>query len=176
MNDWNAPPWNGPPPYGLAMMQDEMLTRGVLSRRCLAWFVDLALIAGLLAVSWMLLFTFGLMTLGLGMPLLGLLPVVPFCYHFFFLAGMGATPGQALFGLLVARNDDLGKPGPLQALISTLIYYLTLATSGLLLLVALVTTRHRTLHDLISGLVVVRARALTAPVGSWNMTGGSPYA
>jgi uncharacterized RDD family membrane protein YckC len=176
MNNWNAPPWNGPPPYGLAMMQDEMLTRGVLTRRCLGWFVDLALIAGIATVLWMVLFGFGVMTLGLGMPLLGLLPLVPFCYHFLFLAGMGATPGQALFGLRVARNDDLGPPSPLQAVVSTLIYYLTLATSGLLLLVALVTARHRTLHDMISGLVVVRARALTAPVGSWNMPGGSPHA
>ena len=38
---------------------------------------------------------------------------------------------------------------------------LTLATTGLLLLVALFTVRRRTLHDLASGLVVVRARALT---------------
>jgi uncharacterized RDD family membrane protein YckC len=110
------------------------------------------------------------------MSLLALLPLVPFCYHFFFLAGTGATPGQALLGLRVVRDDDLGPPGPLQALVSTLIYYLTLATSGLLLLVALVTTRHRTLHDMISGLVVARARALTAPAGSWNMPGGPPYA
>jgi uncharacterized RDD family membrane protein YckC len=176
MNNSNAPPWNGPPPYGLAMMQDEMLTRGVLTRRCLGWFVDLAVIAGIATVLWMILLGFGVMTLGLGMPLLALLPLVPFCYHFFFLAGTGATPGQALLGLRVVRDDDLGPPGPLQALVSTLIYYLTLATSGLLLLVALVTTRHRTLHDMISGLVVVRARALTAPAGSWNMPGGPPYA
>ena len=74
------------------------------------------------------------------------------------------------------RNDDLGPPTPLQALVYTLLFYLTLATSGLLLLVALFTVRHRTLHDLASGLVVVRARALTGGLGSWNMQGGSPYA
>jgi uncharacterized RDD family membrane protein YckC len=48
-----------------------------------------------------------------------------------------------------------------------------------LLLIALVTARHRTLHDLISGLVVVRSEAgqpLTAPFGYGNMPGGSPYA
>ncbi len=148
------------------------LTRGVLSRRCLAWLVDVVLIACLTAVGWVALFTFGLLTLGLGMPLLGLLSLVPFCYNFVFLAGMAATPGQALLGLRVLRDDDLGRPSGLQALLSTLLYYLTLATSGLLLLVALFTARHRTLHDLLSGLVVVRARALTAAPASWNM----PYA
>ena len=55
-----------------------------------------------------------------------------------------------------------------------LVLYLTLATSGLLLVVALFTIRHRTLHDLVSGLVVVRVQALTASGGGWNMFGGAP--
>lgn len=168
--------WQTAPHYPDALTQDEMLTRGVLVRRVIAWFVDLVLIAILAAAVWTVLFIFGLITLGLGMPLLGLLPIVPFGYHFLFLAGMGATPGQGLLGLRVVRDEDLGAPGPLRALISVLIYYVTVATSGLLLLVALVTTRKRTLHDLVSGLVVVRERALTAPAGSWNMAGGPPYA
>ena len=50
------------------------------------------------------------------------------------------------------RNDDLGHPTARRRLVSTLVFYLTLATSGLLLLVALFTVRQRTLHDLISGL------------------------
>jgi uncharacterized RDD family membrane protein YckC len=82
-----------------------------------------------------------------------------------------------MVGLTVRRNDDLGPPTPLQALLSVLLYYLTLATSGLLLVVALFTIRHRTLHDLLSGLVVVRVRAmerltaetLTPSGGTWNM-------
>jgi uncharacterized RDD family membrane protein YckC len=44
----------------------------------------------------------------------------------------------------------------MQALIFTAVFYLTMATSGLLLLIALFTIRHRTLHDLASDLVVVR--------------------
>lgn len=168
--------WQTVPPYSNAMTQDEMLTRGVLPRRVGAWFVDLVLIVILEAAVLTVLLIVGLITLGLGMPLLGILPVVPFCYHFLFLSGMGATPGQGLFGLRVVRDEDLGPPGALRALISTLIYYVTLATSGLLLLVALVTTRKRTLHDFVSGLVVVRERALTAPSSFWNMPGGPPHA
>ena len=75
-----------------------------------------------------------------------------------FVAGpASATPGQQALGLVVRRNDDLGRPTPLQALVFTLVFYLTLATTGLLLLFALFTVRQRTLHDLASGLVVVRA-------------------
>ena len=160
---------NSPPSSGFAAAPGAALTSGVLGRRCLAWLVDAGLIACLMSVGWAVLFTFGLITLGLGMPLLGLLWVVPFGYHFLFLAGMAATPGQALCGLRVLREDDFGRPTPLQALVSVILYYVTLATSGLLLLLALVTPRHRTLHDMLSGLLVVRAAALTERPAAWNM-------
>ncbi|MGA3401814.1 MAG: RDD family protein [Acetobacteraceae bacterium] len=159
---------------------DDLLTRGVMLRRVFAWFIDLLLLALILLVLWVVLMLFGLLTLGLGLPLLGALPFVPFCYHILFLAGpSSATPGQQMLGLVVRRNDDFGRPSPLQAVISTIVFYLTLATSGLLLLVALITLRRRTLHDLVSGLVVVRAEAmqpLTPPFGYGNIPGGSPYA
>ena len=111
-----------------ALLQDRMLTHGVLLRRIVAWFFDLLFIAVLCCFAWMALLAFGLMTLGLGMPLLALLPLVPFCYHLFFLASpLAATPGQGLMGLIVLRNDDLGRPMAVQALVSTLCFYLTLA-------------------------------------------------
>lgn len=151
-----------------------------MSRRVFGWCIDLLLLALILLVLWVVFMLFGLLTLGLGFPLLGALPFVPFCYHVLFLAGpSSATPGQQFMGLVVRRNDDFGRPSPLQAVISTLVFYLTLATSGLLLLVALITDRHRTLHDLVSGLVVVRAEAmqpLTPPFGYGNIPGGSPNA
>lgn len=166
--------------YRMPVPDDDLLTRGVVTRRVFAWFIDLLLLALILVVLWLALLLFGLLTLGLGFPLLGVLPVVPFCYHVLFLAGpASATPGQQMLSLVVRRNDDLGRPTALQAVISTVVFYLTLATCGLLLLVALITTRHRTLHDLVSGLVVVRAEAiqpLTPPFGYGNIQGGSPYA
>ena len=163
--------------YRAAPIDDYWLTEGVLARRVFAWLVDLLLIGLLLGALFLLLLLFGVLTLGLGLPLLGALPVVPFCYHWLFVAGpASATPGQQALGLVVRRDDDLGRPTPVQAFVYTLVFYLTLAATGLLLLVALFTVRHRTLHDLASGLVVVRARALTGGLGSWNMQGGSPYA
>jgi uncharacterized RDD family membrane protein YckC len=163
--------------YGMNPGDEYLLTEGVLTRRVFGWLIDLLLIGLICVALWLALMLFGVLTLGLGMPLLGILPFVPFCYHMLFLAGpASATPGQSVLGLIVRRNDDLGRPTPVQALVSTLLFYATLATSGLLLLIALFTVRRRTLHDLISGLVVVRARALTRGPGSWNMPGGTPYA
>ena len=163
--------------YRMSPLDEDLLIEGVLTRRVFAWLIDVLLIALICVALWFALVLFGLLTLGLGLPLLGILPFVPFCYHMLFLAGPpSATPGQSALGLIVRRHDDLGRPTPVQALVSTLLFYVTLATSGLLLLVALFTVHRRTLHDLLSGLVVVRSRALTRGLGSWNMQGGSPYA
>jgi uncharacterized RDD family membrane protein YckC len=163
--------------YRAPLIDDVWLTEGVLTRRVFAWLIDALLIGLILAALWFVLLLFGLLTLGLGLPLLGVLPFVPFCYHLLFVAGpASATPGQQALGLVVRRDDDLGRPTPVQAFVFTLVFYLTLAATGLLLLFALFTVRRRTLHDLASGLVVVRERALTRGLGSWNMQGGSPYA
>ncbi len=144
----------------IQMVRDDAFISGVLSRRCFAWLLDLVLIGLILVVLWTILFLFGLLTLGLGFGAMAVLPAVPFLYHFLSLMRpSSATPGQAMMGLTVRRDEDLGPPTGLQALIFTVVFYLTLATSGLLLLIALFTVRHRTLHDLASDLVVVRRYA-----------------
>jgi uncharacterized RDD family membrane protein YckC len=141
-------------------VRDDEFISGVMSRRCLAWLIDVALIGLILLALWVPLFVFGLLTFGLGFGAMAVLPAVPFLYHFLsLLRSASATPGQSIMGLTVRRDADLGPPTGLEALIFTFLFYVTMATSGLLLLIALFTTRHRTLHDLASGLVVVRRRA-----------------
>jgi uncharacterized RDD family membrane protein YckC len=166
MSDWTP-----------AYPDEAYFTDGVISRRLVAWVIDAVLIGLLLFALWWVLLLFGLLTFGLGFGAMAVLPFVPFCYHLLSLmSARSATPGQGMMGLIVRRDEDLGPPTGLQALVSTLIFYLTLATSGLLLVVALFTVHKRTLHDLVSGLVVVRVRAmdaLTASPGPWNMKTGT---
>ena len=103
--------------FGSLYLDDDFLTGGVMSRRCVAWVIDVFLIAMLVWVLWWMLVMFGLLTLGLGFGAMSILPFVPFCYHFFSLLGAAsATPGQRMMGLIVRRNDDLGPPTVLQAL------------------------------------------------------------
>jgi uncharacterized RDD family membrane protein YckC len=150
------------------------LTRGVLQRRVLAWLIDLVIVGVLTTALWIGLFFFGIITLGFGMPLLGVLPAVPVLYGWLSVASdASATPGQAMLGLVVRRNEDLGPPGLWRALAATVLFYLTLATSlGVLwFLVALFTHRRRTLHDTLSGTCIVDARALTEARFAWNMDG-----
>ncbi|HET6307743.1 MAG TPA: RDD family protein [Rhodopila sp.] len=162
--------------FGNPSLDEDFLTDGVMSRRCLAWVFDIFLIGVLMWILWWILALFGILTLGLGFGAMTILPFVPFCYHFLSLLGASsATPGQQMAGVTVRRDADLGPPTALQALVSVLLFYLTLATSGLLLLVAVFTSHHRTLHDIFSGLVVVRVRALRtlAGTGGWPMGSGT---
>jgi len=162
MSDRSWPPTPaGDPAYAA----EYWLTRGVLPRRVLGFLIDLLLIAGLVGGLWAALVLFGVLTLGLGLPLLGVLPAVPPLYHYLFLIGpLSATPGQALLGLVVRRDGDLGPPDALEALLSVIGFYVTLALGAVWLGVALLTWRHRTFHDMLAGLVVVRADSLTPPL------------
>jgi uncharacterized RDD family membrane protein YckC len=170
-----------PPPYAAPPYRDDAfeaaLTWHVLRRRVAAALVDLLLCG--IAIGLFVLFSvvLGVLTLGLGFGALALLPAVPVLYNWFFATWMSATPGQRLMGLALRRNDTLGPPGPAEALVWALGFALTLAlTFGLLwLLVVLLTERKRALHDIVAGLVVVRAATLTGPPPSWNMPrGGHP--
>ena len=159
-------------------ISDDALTRGTILRRIGAFIVDgvcILIVWKLLAIAFVL---FGILTLGLGMPLLALLPLVPALYNWFSLISpLSATPGQALFGLSLRQNEDLGHTGGFAAAIWVLGFYVSLALSGLPLLVALFNARRRTLHDIAAGLVLIRAQALTRATGFGNMPpGGPPYA
>jgi uncharacterized RDD family membrane protein YckC len=151
-------------------VRDEDFIAGVMTRRCLAWLFDMVLIVLIFGILWLVLALFGLLTLGLGFGAMAVLPAVPFLYHFVsLLRASRATPGQSLFGLTVRRDVDLGPPTEVQALIFTVVFYITMATCGLLFLIAPFTVRHRTLHDLASGLVVVRRGAFEA----WRLQRGA---
>lgn len=160
--------------FGTPPVSDASLTDGVLPRRVVAWCIDALAIAVLVGVLWVVLATFGVLTLGLGLPLLGALPVVPFAYHVGFLVAPGsATPGQAAMGLTVRRDHDLGPPTLVQAALFTFGLYVTLAAGAVWLVVALFTARRRALHDIVAGVVVLRKRALTVAHRFGTMHGGS---
>lgn len=158
----------------LRELREYELMAGVLPRRFCAWLVDSALIAILFVFAKAVLLVFGLLTLGLGLPLLWLLPLVPVTYTIILVASPASgTPGQILLGLRVRRDDDLSRPTLQQALIYGLGFWLTMALGAIWLGVALFTPRHRALHDLVSGVVVVRNRALTGAGSGWNMATGT---
>ena len=142
-------------------IDDDSLTWGVPSRRVGAFFID-AFLIGLLTLSLAVSFAIiHVMSFGLLHGPAHLILIVGLIYLSCFIASpVMATPGQMAVGLAVRRSEDLGRPTLLQAIAFTALLYLTLAAGVIWLGVAFFTHRRRTIHDMISGLVVVRAGAL----------------
>ncbi|HYZ22016.1 MAG TPA: RDD family protein [Rhodopila sp.] len=155
---------------------DYDLTEGVLLRRVIAWCIDLVLVGVIAWAAWVVVVLIGLLTFGLGFALLGLLPAIGVLYHTLFVAGAhSATPGMRIMDLTVRREGDLGRPSLMQAIVFTAGLWLTLSFAFFLLFLALFTHGHRTLHDIVAGVVVLRRNALTRRLRSGNMGLGTGY-
>lgn len=131
---------------------------GVRLRRILAYLVDLCCI-GLIAIFvWIIFAVLWVLSFGLLGPVLWFLfGLIPLAYHTLLLSGhWSATIGMRLFDVEL-RSVTGERPGFLQALAQTALFYITVgATGSLILLVALLNRHKRTLHDLLTGTVVVR--------------------
>jgi uncharacterized RDD family membrane protein YckC len=143
--------WTGAAPDPLAA---PALFEGMLWRRPLAYLIDLAII-GLLcgAWLWMVLLSFGLLWVLTSLAFL----LIPILYHAWLVGGhRSATLGMRLCGLEV-RSWDGEFPDFWQALLMAILFYVTVVcTSLLILLVVLINDRRRTVHDYLSGVVVIR--------------------
>lgn len=131
---------------------------GLLWRRAFGYLIDLVILGGLFVLYYFALVMLSVATLGLLTPLLVTLgTLIPTAYHTLSIGGAAsATPGMRMLGLEV-RIWSGGKPGYLQALLHTVVFYVTVGfTSGLILLWPLFSNRRRCLHDLLCGTVVLR--------------------
>ncbi len=132
--------------------------QGVLWRRVMAYLVDLVCIGAIAVVVWFGFILLWLLSFGLLGPLLWFLSgLIPLAYHTLLLSGRrSATLGMRVFDLEL-RSITGERPGFLQALVQTVLFYLTVAmTCSLILLFALFNRRWRTLHDVLAGTVMVR--------------------
>jgi uncharacterized RDD family membrane protein YckC len=136
--------------------------RGLGWRRVAAYLVDLMVLVPIgIAVK----IAFGILTMlsfGLLFPLMILaVSLVPLSYHTLTIGGPRAsTWGMRLFDIEM-RSWTGGRPEYFQALLTTVLFYASVAlTGGLILLLGIVNRRRRLAHDLCSGMVAVRASAL----------------
>ncbi len=139
---------------------------GVLWRRIFAYLVDLVCIGVIAVVVWLVFAVLWLLSFGLLGPLLWFLfGLLPLAYHTLLLSGRhSATLGMRCFDLEL-RSVSGERPGFLQALMQTALFYITVGlTCSLILLVALFNRRRRTLHDALAGTVMVRT--LPVPMAS----------
>ncbi len=157
VNSTSASPWRDsfmPDPAAHPELFD-----GVLWRRAAAYLIDAFCIAAIMLAAWLLFALLTVLSLGLLAPgLWFLFGLVPLAYHTFLVGG----PHAATFGMrafdLALRSRNGGRPEFLQALAHAALFYLTVgATGSLILLFALFNWRKRTLHDMLAGMLMVRA-------------------
>lgn len=146
--------WAGDPPEPFAAPE---YYRGVLSRRVLAYCLDLLVIASLMALLWFVFWGLVIATLGMLFPIWVAWGLIPAAYHTLLIGGpRSATLGMRAFGIEV-RSWTGDRPDHLQALVQTVLFYVsTAATCSLILLVALFERRRRTVHDMVAGTLVIR--------------------
>ena len=127
---------------------------GVRRRRVAAVCLDLVLVTIVVFGLWLALLV---LTFGLSLVLLPpLFPFVAFFYNGLTVSGPSmATPGMRLCGLEL-RMDATGARVPfLNAALHAVLFYVSWTVPPILL-VSLVTRDKRCLHDMLSGVIVVR--------------------
>ncbi len=144
------------------MIRPRSSTRfdGLLLRRPIAYLADVILIALIATVLWLVMSLLTILSFGLLSPLqIAAMAVLPLGYHTLFVGLRGATPGMSLFDVEI-RDRDGGRPQLVQAFVATVVFYLSVGlTSFLILAIALLDDRSRTLHDMLSGTLAVRRSA-----------------
>jgi uncharacterized RDD family membrane protein YckC len=131
---------------------------GLLWRRSFAYLIDLCVIGVIAILFWIVFAVLWVLSFGLLGPVLWFLfGLIPFAYHTLLLSGPhSATLGMRLFDVEL-RSVTGERPGFLQALAQTALFYFTVgATCSLILLFALFNRHKRTLHDMLAGTVAVR--------------------
>ena len=138
---------------------DPARLRGVLWRRSFAYLLDLLLIALFASMVLLVLSPFIVLSLGLlASPIMFLVGLVPLAYHTLLIGGpKSATFGQRAFGVVVVVRDSGARPGYLQALVLTVLFYLSMSlTSGLILAVMPFTRYRQGVHDLVANTLMLR--------------------
>ncbi len=143
----------------VAPLDDDRLYDGVRTRRVLAFCIDYLIVFLLLIPVGILVFLFGILTLGLGWLLFGILgPLVALIYVWTTLGGRRqATKGMQWMGIRLERLDGGRIDGMLAVVHSVLFWAGNVILTPLILLATLFLDRKRTLHDLLLGTVVVRS-------------------
>tara|TARA_R100001129_G_scaffold185574_3_gene174204 strand:+ start:7863 stop:8333 length:471 start_codon:yes stop_codon:yes gene_type:complete len=144
------------------MFENPALYDGVRTRRVLAFLIDYSFILLLCIPAAIVVFVFGLLTLGLGFFLYGaLFFLVAIPYIGLSLGGRAqATPGMRMTGIRLQRLDG-GRIDFLFALVHSVLFWAANAIlTPLILLATLFLDRKQTIHDRLLGTVVVRTDIL----------------
>jgi uncharacterized RDD family membrane protein YckC len=154
-------------PHAYDPARNPELFEGVLARRVVAFFIDLAIIVVPILVAWLFIFLFGLLTFGLGWILFWLLSPAAVIWALVYYGTTFGSPPSATIGM---RLMDLemrtwyGAPAYfVLGAVHAIVYWITVsALTPLILVVGFFNERRRLLHDILVGTVVINNDARAA--------------
>ena len=154
-------------PHAYDPAANPELFEGVLSRRLLAFFIDVVIVAVPVMAAAVVIFLFGIVTLGLGWMLFWLLSPASVIWA---LAYYGLTMGSAASATIGMRAVDIeirtwyGAPAYfLLGAVHTVVYWVSVSVlTPFILLVGLFNGRRRLLHDILVGTVLINNQSRTA--------------
>jgi uncharacterized RDD family membrane protein YckC len=155
---WN----NGAPDYEHAFdpYAEPDLFRNVLARRVIAFIIDLVVLSVPVALAYLFIAVFGLITLGLGWALFWLVSPASIVWALVYYGASIGGPHSATIGMRVMDLELrtwYGAPGYflLGAMHAVLFYISISVLSPFILLIGLFNARRRQLHDFVLGTVIV---------------------
>jgi uncharacterized RDD family membrane protein YckC len=162
-------------PHAYDPVANPELFEGVLARRCIAFLIDLTIIAVPVLFAIIFIAAIGLVTLGLGWTLFFLVSPAAVIWAICYYGATFGSPASATIGMRVMDIEMrtwYGAPayfvlGAVHAVVFWLsVSYLT----PFILLVAFFNQRRRLLHDMLVGTIVINnpARAEAMRQGRWG--------
>ncbi len=156
-------------PHAYDPARDPELFEGVLARRVIAFLIDVIIIMAPVAAAGIFIIMFGLLTFGLGWVLLPLLypgtVIWALLYYGFTFGGpASATLGMRLMD--IEMRTWYGAPAYfVLGAVHAIAFYLSVTMlTPLVLLVCFFNERHRLLHDIALGTVVINNAARAAAI------------
>jgi uncharacterized RDD family membrane protein YckC len=147
------------------------LFEGVLPRRVVAFVIDFLIIAAPVVLTAMLIFAFGVVTLGLGWALYWLLSPGAVIWAIVYFGATLGGPNSATIGMRVMDLEMrtwYGAPSYfVLGAVHAIVFWLLISTlSPLILLVCFFNERRRLLHDILLGTVIINSPARAAALRS----------
>ena len=162
-------------PHAYDPVSRPELFEGVLARRVVAFAIDFFIIAAPVVLAAMVIFAFGVVTIGLGWALYWLLPPASVIWAICYFGLTLGSPASATIGMRVMDLEMrtwYGAPAyfVLGAVHAIVFWFSVSALTPLILLVCFFNERRRLLHDIVLGTVVInnarRAAMLRAVVAT----------
>jgi uncharacterized RDD family membrane protein YckC len=151
-------------PHAYDPRANPELFEGVLARRCMAFLIDLVILAVPVLFVAIFIFFFGLVTLGLGWALYALFSPATVIWAIVYYGMTFGGPASATVGMRVMDIEMrtwYGAPAYfVLGAVHAVVYWLTVSfLTPFILLVAFFNDRRRLLHDMLVGTIVINNAA-----------------